>query len=70
MNLVKGLILGGLVLIVIGALIWLGLPLGKFPGDIHIKGGKTQIYFPIATCVFLSVVLTLVLKFLSWITGK
>jgi hypothetical protein len=37
--------------------------LGRLPGDIHIKGERTEVYFPIATCLVISAVLSLV----SWL---
>ena len=37
--------------------------LGKLPGDIRIKGENYSFYFPIATCIVLSVLLTLLGKF-------
>jgi len=55
----------GAVLVVAGvALVALGrlhLPLGRLPGDIVYRGKNTTVYFPLATCVLLSVVLTIVL---------
>jgi len=61
------------VIIVLGAgLIVLGFMLpylakldffGKLPGDIRIKGENFSFYFPIATCIVLSVLLTLLGKF-------
>lgn len=57
----------GIVLVVAGGAILLlgrtGLPIGRLPGDITYRGKNTTIYFPIVTCVVISVVLTL----LSWI---
>jgi len=61
----KILILLGVGLVVAGAvLVGLGrthLPLGRLPGDIVYRGKNTTIYLPLATCVLLSVVLTIVL---------
>jgi hypothetical protein len=61
----KLLIFFGAVLLVAGiALVLLGrthLPLGRLPGDIVYRGKNTTIYFPLATCLLLSVVLTVVL---------
>ena len=55
----------GIALIVIGGIVMLlgrsGLPLGRLPGDIVYRGKNTTIYLPLATCVLLSVVLTIVL---------
>ena len=56
----------GVMLVVIGGLVWLlgrtGLPLGRLPGDIRIEGEKFSCYAPIVTMIILSVVLTLVLN--------
>jgi len=59
----KGLIAIGLVLVAIGATLWgLGrVPiLGHLPGDIQIRRGNFSIYFPLATCLLLSILLTLI----------
>ncbi|WP_445326394.1 DUF2905 domain-containing protein [Priestia sp. FSL W8-0524] len=48
--------LGG-ILVVIG-LLWQFV--GKLPGDIFIKKGNTTFYFPIVTCILVSVVLSLI----------
>ena len=54
----------GVLLVVIGGVAMLlgrlGLPLGRLPGDIVYKGKNTTFYFPLATCILLSVVLSLV----------
>jgi len=52
------LVVAGLVLVVLGRT---NLPLGRLPGDIVYRGKNTTIYFPLATSVVLSVVLTIVL---------
>ena len=55
----------GISLIVIGGLVTLlsrsGLPLGQLPGDIVYKGKNTTFYFPLATCILLSVVVSAVM---------
>jgi Protein of unknown function (DUF2905) len=54
-----------IVLVVIGGLILLlgrmGLPLGRLPGDILYRGKNTTFYFPLASSILISVVLSLVL---------
>jgi hypothetical protein len=69
-NEIGKLILGlGLALVVIGAVLILagraGLPLGRLPGDIVYRGKHTTVYFPLVTCVILSVVLTLIFYVIS-----
>ncbi|GAA0583325.1 DUF2905 domain-containing protein [Rhizomicrobium electricum] len=62
------LIVGGVVLILAGlAWPWLSrLGLGRLPGDILIQRGQTSFYFPIVTCIIVSVVLSL----LFWLFRK
>ena len=61
----KLLIILGIVLVVAGVLLTLlgrtNLPLGRLPGDILYRGKNTTFYFPLATSILLSVVLTVVL---------
>ena len=68
----KFLIIAGVLLVVVGLLLLAGAKfgLGKLPGDIIYKGKHVQIYFPIVTCLVLSVVLTLVLWVISLLTKK
>ena len=57
-------IVGGLILVV-GLYLSLGLRipfLGKLPGDISIDRGNVHFYFPIVTCLLLSLVLTILLS--------
>ncbi|HKM72177.1 MAG TPA: DUF2905 domain-containing protein [Stellaceae bacterium] len=57
----------GLVLVVVGLLSpWLGdLGLGRLPGDIVIERGDFRFYFPIVTCLVISVVVSLILWLLN-----
>ena len=60
----KALVLLGLLLMVAGGLLWaLGrVPyLGKLPGDMYIRRGNASFYFPLATCIILSLVVSLIL---------
>jgi hypothetical protein len=61
----KVLIVIGLALAVLGGLLWLGgrmnLPLGRLPGDIRIDRDNFKFYFPLTTCLLISVVMTLIL---------
>ncbi len=65
----KLLLIAGLALAAIGALLWktgsLG-GLGKLPGDIFVQKGGSSFYFPIVTCIVISLVLTLVM----WLVRK
>ena len=60
----KVLILFGLILVLMGLVFMAGgkLPVGKLPGDIRIQRGNFHFYFPLATCILLSLILTLVLN--------
>ena len=59
------LIFFGAIIMVVGiALVLLGranLPIGRLPGDIIYRGKHTTFYFPLATSILLSVVLSVVL---------
>ena len=70
MNLGRMLMALGGALVLIGALVWLGgrlgLPLGRLPGDIRIERPNFRFYFPLATCVLLSVLVSLAL----WVFRK
>lgn len=52
----------GLVLMLVGRVPWLG----RLPGDIYVQRGNWTFYFPLATGLLLSVVLTLVF----WVIGR
>jgi DUF2905 family protein len=70
----KMMVFAGVALAAIGALVWLssrsgGLPLriGRLPGDIAYQGKHGSFYFPIVTCILLSVVLTLITWLVQWL---
>ncbi|MFZ1217771.1 MAG: DUF2905 domain-containing protein, partial [Chthoniobacterales bacterium] len=57
-------IFGGIIMIV-GIALWAGVGggwLGRLPGDIRIERGNSAFYFPIVTCIIVSIVLTLLLS--------
>lgn len=64
----RSLIILGLMIVVVGVLMGAAerVPflswLGRLPGDIRIEGAKSRFYFPITTCILLSVLLTLGIK--------
>ncbi len=66
----KLLLVFGAVLVAAGAILLLGakLPfrLGRLPGDIVYQGRSTTFYFPLVTCLLLSVALTLILWLVSF----
>ena len=53
------LIVAGIVLLVAGILMKLGVPIGRLPGDIVIRRGNSTFYFPIVTCILVSVLLSI-----------
>ena len=60
----KYLVVAGLLLAVLGLVLWSGFGkswLGRFPGDIHYTKGNFSFYFPFVTCLLLSILLTIVL---------
>ena len=62
----KLLVIIGIVLMILGAVIWKtgGLGgLGRLPGDITVQKGNSTFYFPIGTCLLISTVLSL----LAWL---
>jgi hypothetical protein len=69
-NLGRLLIYSGLVLLVLGvivsALSRTSLPLGRLPGDIQWRGKNTTFYFPLVTCILLSLLGSLIL----WLINK
>ncbi len=66
----KFLVIAGVVMVAAGLLLMAGAKfdfwgLGRLPGDIAYKGKNTTIYFPIVTCLVVSVVLTLLFWLIS-----
>ncbi len=60
----KSLMLAGLLVAALGFILWTGAGrtwFGRLPGDIHYSRGNFTFYFPILTCLLVSVVLTLLL---------
>ena len=64
----SSIILMGIAFIIIGVIVMFHdkIPfLGKMPGDISIKGKNTSFYFPIVTCIVISIILTILLNLFS-----
>jgi hypothetical protein len=62
----KMLVIFGVVIVLLGLALWSGFGggwLGSLPGDIRIERGRSAFYFPIVTCIIISLVLTLLLSF-------
>jgi hypothetical protein len=60
------LVVVGLAVAAVGGLIWLGLPLGRLPGDIAIERDGFRLYVPITTSVLVSAAFMLV----SWLLRR
>ena len=59
----RWLIVVGLILVIVGAVFLLApkIPwLGRLPGDISYKRGNFSFYFPLGTCIVISIILTLI----------
>ena len=69
----KALVIVGAVVIVLGLVLMLAgrfnLPLGRLPGDITLRGKNSVVYFPIATSIIVSIVLSLILYLISRFRG-
>ena len=59
----KLLLLVGLAIAGLGLVMMLGLPLFRLPGDFYVKRGNVSFYFPLATSIVLSIILTLLMAF-------
>jgi hypothetical protein len=60
----KALVIVGLVFVAVGLILWTGVGrswLGRLPGDLHYSRGNFSFHFPIATCLLLSLLITLIL---------
>lgn len=63
----KTFIIIGLLFVLVGLLFPLlkDIGLGRLPGDIVIKKEKSSFYFPIVTCILVSIIVSLILMFLK-----
>jgi hypothetical protein len=68
------MVFAGVAVAAIGAVVWLsarpgGLPLrlGRLPGDISYQAKHGSFYFPVVTCILLSVILTLLVRLVQWL---
>ena len=63
----KFVVILGVFLVVVGVILWRFPSLfgwvGKLPGDISLQKGNFSFYFPVVTCILVSIVVTL----LSWL---
>jgi hypothetical protein len=59
----RSLVVMGVVLVIVGLILSFGR---RLPGDIVWRGKNTTVYFPIVTCIVISIVLSLVM----WLMGR
>jgi len=59
----KVILLIGLAICAVGLAMMAGVPIGRLPGDFYVRRGSFSFYFPLATSIILSIILTLVLAF-------
>jgi hypothetical protein len=73
-HLARYIILAGVTLIIVGALMFglgkLNLPLGRLPGDIRIEGQNGSFYFPLTTCILISIILSVLWNIISRFLNK
>jgi hypothetical protein len=60
----KLLVVIGIVIAGVGLLVMMGLPIGRLPGDVTYRRGNTTFYFPLATSIVASILLTLLFALL------
>ena len=62
-NIGRFLMIGGIILFVVGGLVFLaskfGIPFGRLPGDIRIERDGFSFYFPLGSSILISIVLTI-----------
>jgi hypothetical protein len=59
----KTLVIVGLLIAGFGLLVMAGVPIGRLPGDFYVKRGNFSFYFPLASSIIVSIILTLLLAF-------
>jgi predicted MFS family arabinose efflux permease len=60
----RALVIVGLVLTGLGLAMMAGVPLGRLPGDFTVRRGAFTFYFPLATSILVSILITLLLQWL------
>ena len=73
-NIGRYLMIGGVILFVVGGLVFLaakfGIPFGRLPGDIRIEREGFSFYFPLASSILISIVLTILLNIIIRLVKK
>lgn len=69
----KIFIASGIMLIIVGILIWLGFDvtkyIGKLPGDIRVERPQFTFYFPITTMIILSILAHFLIRVFRWLNN-
>jgi len=60
----RGLVILGLVIVAVGVVVMADVPLGRLPGDFTVRRGSFTFYFPLATSIIVSILLTLLMQWL------
>lgn len=61
----KMLVIIGVVCVIAGVILWSGVGrgwIGRLPGDIRVSKGNFTFYFPVVTCILLSILLTILMR--------
>ncbi|MEW6285961.1 MAG: DUF2905 domain-containing protein [Chloroflexota bacterium] len=73
-SIARYLMIGGIILFLVGGGLYLAakfsIPLGRLPGDIRIEGENFRFYFPLATSLLISLVLTVILNLIARLWRK
>jgi hypothetical protein len=68
----KVIILIGVIIAIAGVVIYFSGGklnfLGRLPGDIRIEKGNSTFYFPVVTCILLSIIITILVRIIHWFT--
>lgn len=59
----KLLVIFGAICVGVGLLVMIGVPIGRLPGDFYVRRGNFSFYFPLATSIVVSIILTLLMMF-------
>jgi uncharacterized protein HemY len=57
----KLVFIAGLVMAAVGLLLWKTGAVGRLPGDISVQRPGFSVYFPVTTCIVISIILTLLM---------
>ncbi|MDK1029844.1 MAG: DUF2905 domain-containing protein [Anaerolineae bacterium] len=73
-NIGRYLMIGGIFLFLVGGLVFLGtkfgLPFGRLPGDIRIEREGFSFYFPLASSIVISIILTIIINLVGRFWNK